>query len=69
NSPNILASYPMTFNTPEVRAAIRLTRNVDWNIGYQYYNYKDVQAPNQDYKAHLPYTSLRFYFGGRAADR
>ena len=69
NSPNIVASYPMTFNTPEVRVAIRLTRNVDWNVGYQYYNYKDVQAPDQNYKAHLPYTSLRFYFGGRAADR
>jgi hypothetical protein len=21
--------------------AIRLTRNIDWNVGYQYYNYKE----------------------------
>ncbi len=69
NSPNIVASYPMTFNTPEVRGVIRLTRNIDWNIGYQYYKYKDVQTPNQNYRAHLPYSSLRIYFGGRAADR
>ncbi len=69
NSANIIASYPMRFNTPEVRAAIRLTKNIDWNIGYQYYDYKDVQTSSLNYKAHLPYTSLRIYFGGRAADR
>ncbi|MBK8464757.1 MAG: hypothetical protein IPL32_02920 [Chloracidobacterium sp.] len=66
---NIITSYPMQFKTPEVRAAIRLTQNVDWNIGYQYYDYKDVQTPTQNYRAHLPYTSLRIYLGGGAADR
>jgi opacity protein-like surface antigen len=66
---NIITSYPMQFKTPEVRAAIRLSRNVDWNIGYQYYDYKDVQTPSQNYRAHLPYTSLRIYLGGGAVDR
>lgn len=66
---NIVSSYPMSFSSPEIKAAIRLTRNVDWNVGYQYYNYDDVQTPAQNYKAHLPFTSLRIYFGGRAADR
>ena len=69
NSPNIVASYPMQMDSPEVRLAIRLSKNIDWNIGYQYYNYDDVQTPSQNYKAHLPYTSVRFYFGGRAGDR
>lgn len=68
-SPNIVGSYPMRFNTPEVRAAIRLSRNVDWNVGYQYYKYDDIQTSTQNYKSHLPYTSLRLYFGGRAGDR
>ncbi len=65
----IYGGYPMNMLTPEFRAAIRLTRNVDWNIGYQYYNYQDSQTPSQNYRAHLPYTSLKIYFGGGAADR
>lgn len=66
---NILSSYPMKMTTPEIRAAIRITRNVDWNVGYQYYKFDDILTPSQSYKAHLPFTSLRIYFGGRAADR
>jgi hypothetical protein len=68
-NPNIIGSYPMRFATPEFRAAIRLTRNVDWNLGYQYYNYKDTLTPVQNYRAHLPYTSLRIYFGQGSDDR
>lgn len=66
---NILTSYPMQFKTPEFRAAFRITRNVDWNVGYQYYDYRDSQTPSQNYKARLPYTSLRIYFGNGAVDR
>src|SRR5262249_47454556 len=58
---NLLTSYPMQFLTPEVRVAFKLTKNVDWNVGYQYYNFHDSQTPNQNYRAHLPYTSLRIY--------
>lgn len=66
---NIIGSYPMQFKSPEFRVAFRITRNVDWNVGYQYYDYKDSQTPLQNYKAHLPYTSLRIYFGNGAVDR
>lgn len=68
-NPNIIGSYPMRFTTPEFRAAFRITKNVDWNVGYQYYDYNDVQTPFLNYRAHLPYTSLRIYLGGGAADR
>jgi hypothetical protein len=35
-------------------------------VGYQYYSYREQPPFNtgQDYRAHLPYTSLRIYFGG-----
>ncbi|HRI04512.1 MAG TPA: hypothetical protein PLL77_12280 [Pyrinomonadaceae bacterium] len=66
---NFITSYPMQFASPEGRVVFRISRNVDWNIGYQYYDYKDDQTPFMNYRAHLPYTSLRIYFGGRAADR
>ncbi len=65
---DLVTSYPMRFHSPEIRLALKLHRNVDWNVGYQYYDYNE-QFPNaQNYNAHLPYTSLRFFFG-RAADR
>ncbi len=81
-----LSSYPFRSHSPEFRLAIKLTNNVDWNLGYQYHNYNEslqygyipydalvntnvipanaTYPTNQNYRAHLPYVSLRFYFGG-----
>jgi hypothetical protein len=76
---DIISSYPMTNHAPEIKVAIRVTDFMDWNVGYQYYSYKElplvipfrtpqVIVPAQNYNAHMPYTSLRFYFG-RSSDR
>lgn len=62
----LISSYPMSFQSPEARLAIKINRRLDWNLGYQYYNYNEsalVGPRPQNYHAHLPYTSLRFYFG------
>ncbi len=59
----IESSYPISFHSPEVRAIVRLARNIDWNVGYQYYKYTETVLPAQNYNAHLPYTSVRIYFG------
>jgi hypothetical protein len=86
---DVLTSYPIRFHMPEVRLAIRLRRNIDWNLGYQYYSYREIQFVNafatrtattpatlvpqgiapQNYTAHMPYTSLRIYFGNKREDR
>jgi hypothetical protein len=68
----LITSYPMSFQSPEGRVAIRLNRHLDWNIGYQYFNYNEdgfvrtfplnAMRP-QNYHAHLPYMSLRVYIG------
>lgn len=66
NPGTLISSYPMSFQSPEFRFAIRLNRHVDWNLGYQYYNYNEsrlVGPRPQNYHAHLPYMSLRLYFG------
>ncbi len=66
NPGNLLSSYPMTFQSPEARLAIKLNRHLDWNFGYQYYNYNEsrIVGPRpQNYHAHLPYVSLRVYIG------
>ena len=59
----LIDSYPMSFQSPEARVAVELNRNLVWNVGYQYYNYRDRFFAVQNYHAHLPYTSLRIYFG------
>jgi Putative outer membrane beta-barrel porin, MtrB/PioB len=68
NPGTLIASYPMSFQSPEARLAIKLHQRLDWNVGYQYYNYNEstIVGPRpQNYHAHLPYTSLRLYFGRR----
>jgi hypothetical protein len=62
----LIASYPMSYQSPEARLAIKLHQRLDRNVGYQYYNYNEspIVGPRpQNYHAHLPYTSLRLYFG------
>ena len=67
----MINSYPMTFVSPEARLAIMINRHLDWNLGYQYYAYNESDflksfpgSPRaQNYHAHLPYMSLRFYIG------
>jgi hypothetical protein len=87
----IISSYPFQTHTPEFRVAVRLTKNIDWNVGYQYHDYREklhigyyhynelintnvipvgsVYPPNQNYRAHLPYTSLKIYFGREGISR
>jgi len=62
----LLSSYPFSYQSPEGRLAIKINRRLDWNFGYQYFNYREdpVVGPRpENYHAHLPYTSVRFYFG------
>lgn len=86
---DMIYSYPMRFQTPEAKLSIKLSRNIDWDLGYKYYSYWEnvpytpygaalvnnvvqytggQRYPQQNYTAHMPYTSLRIYFG-RSADR
>jgi hypothetical protein len=65
-----VSSYPMSYQSPEGRLSLRLHRRLDANFGYQYYNYNESEFRQvgynvrpQNYHAHLPYASLRFYFG------
>ncbi|MDQ1592247.1 MAG: hypothetical protein QOG71_2874 [Pyrinomonadaceae bacterium] len=64
-----VGSYPLSFQSPEARLVFKLSRNVDWNVGYQYYAYRERFSNAQNYRAHLPNTSLRIYFGGASGER
>ncbi|HKP12636.1 MAG TPA: hypothetical protein VJZ91_11015, partial [Blastocatellia bacterium] len=61
----LIASYPYQYTSPEVKLSFKLHEHVDWIAGYQYFDFKERFVNNQFYQAHLPYTSLRFYFGSR----
>jgi hypothetical protein len=60
--PELITSYPVQFQTPEFRLAVRLNDRLDWNVGYQYFDFKEKFVNQQFYQAHLPYTSLKIYF-------
>jgi hypothetical protein len=67
--PLLVTSYPFRLFNMESRIAFRFTKNIEWNLGYQYIGYNETVQPlsvggPQDYHANLPYTSLRIYFGG-----
>ena len=62
---SLIGSFPYEMQSPEAKLVLRLHKNVEWIGGYQYFGY-EVPFPNtstQFYHAHLPYTSLRIYFG------
>jgi hypothetical protein len=68
----LVTSYPFSYQSPEARVSWRFNRMADLNLGYQYFNYSESPLASgnfypirpQNYHAHLPYASLRFYFGG-----
>ncbi|MFY9555558.1 MAG: hypothetical protein WAV20_08505 [Blastocatellia bacterium] len=61
----LIGSFPYEMQSPEAKFVFRVHTNVDWIAGYQYFGYEE-KFPNittQAYHAHLPYTSLRIWFG------
>jgi hypothetical protein len=66
STPSVLiGSFPYQYQSPEAKLEFRLHKNVDWIAGYQYFDYQE-RFPNPTklaYNAHLPYTSLRIFFG------
>ncbi len=58
-------TFPLTFQTPLARVSVRLNEKLRWNLGYQYYGYKEdfgLFLYNQNYRAHTGYTSLLWAF-------
>jgi hypothetical protein len=64
DSPDFFAAqvFPLTYETPLARFSIQLHKKVRWNLGWQYYNYKEQFQALQDYNAQTGYTSLSWSF-------
>jgi hypothetical protein len=55
-------TFPMVYQTPLGRISIPLGSRIRWNIGYQYYGYREEFSLAQSYRAHTGYSSLAFSF-------
>ncbi|PYP83819.1 MAG: hypothetical protein DMF61_22080 [Blastocatellia bacterium AA13] len=61
-----IGSYPLQFQSPEAKISVKLHERVDWIAGYQGFLFQETFPNLQRYRAHLPYTSLKIYFGRRS---
>ncbi len=63
-SPLFLAAqtFPMTFESPSARLTLRLRPDLAWNMGYQYYGYREKFASFQGYRTHTGYVSVVWSF-------
>jgi hypothetical protein len=55
-------TFPVKFDSPMARFSMRLNERVRWNVGYQYYGYREKFYPAQDYHANTGYSSLTWSF-------
>lgn len=55
-------TFPLRFLSPQGRLSVRLTRQVRWNAGYQYYGYSEDFSTLQNYRAHTGYSSVSWSF-------
>jgi hypothetical protein len=44
------------------RLSVRLREKLRWNLGYQYYGYREKFYPAQDFRANTGYSSLTWSF-------
>jgi hypothetical protein len=65
-SSNALAASPSTSiargSSPLARLSVSLHEKLSWNFGWQFYNYAEKAVADQNYNAHVGYSSLRWSF-------
>ncbi|HKV37662.1 MAG TPA: hypothetical protein VJX67_00505, partial [Blastocatellia bacterium] len=54
----IISSFPLHFISPEARFSVMVNKHIDWNAGWQYFDYNEKLGTNQDYRANTAYVSL-----------
>jgi hypothetical protein len=64
SQPALLAAqtFPLRFLSPQARLSLRITAKIRWNVGYQYYGYREDFSTSQDYRAHTGYSSVSWSF-------
>ncbi len=55
-------TFPLRFLSPQARLSLRITPKIRWNVGYQYYGYREDFSALQNYRAHTGYSSVSWSF-------
>jgi len=55
-------TFPVTFQSPQVRLSVKVHGKLRWNVGYQYYGYGQEFSSAQNYRANTGYTSVSASF-------
>lgn len=61
---SLFQTFPLRYQSPSGRFSLRIRQNLRWNLGYQYYGYREdlIQLTGQNYRAHTGYSSLLWSF-------
>ncbi len=59
---NFFVSLPLTYQSPQARLSVDISKQVSWNFGWQFYSYEERFTSRQDYRAHVGYSSFRWNF-------
>ncbi len=59
---DLINAYPLTYHSPQARLTWRLHPKVSWNVGWQYYAYRERFSRALNYHANVSYTSFRWAF-------
>ena len=55
-------SFPLAYQSPLARLSVQLNKVLSWNFGWQFYNYSEQFIGQQNYHAHVGYSSFRWTF-------
>jgi len=55
-------TFPVLFQSPLARFSFKLSERVRWNVGYQYYGYREDFDRTLGYRANTGYTSILWSF-------
>ena len=61
-------TFPLKFQSPLARLSVKITNRIRWNLGYQYYGYREDFFKGQPfttdygYRAQTGYTSVLWSF-------
>ena len=55
-------TFPVSYQSPLARFSLRIHEKLRWNIGYQWYGYREDFSVLQNYRAHTGYTSVLWSF-------
>lgn len=61
-SGDLFVSFPLRWQSPQARLTLQVAERLEWNFGWQFYDYGERFSQLQNYHAHTGYSSLRWTF-------